>query len=233
LVRLGWSHGDQEEFTIEEMVKYFDFDHVQKSSAVMDVEKLNWLNGVHIRKATPERLLGIVVEDFAALFGDAASARVKTTLAVKLAALIQPKVKLLKEMADQLVPLCTPGAVEVDGSGLKWEKDPVLKTATKAAIRQACEELSKKIVAVGHKERSGADQVWGHIPSLSDIGVDHTAVDAFLRVIGEQHSVKLGDLAQPMRLLVTGRMVSASLFDVMAVLPWDVVQSRLEKAQSL
>ena len=60
LVRLGWSHGDQEEFTIEEMIKFFDFDHVQKSSAVFNVEKLNWLNGVHIRKATPERMLGIV-----------------------------------------------------------------------------------------------------------------------------------------------------------------------------
>lgn len=233
LVRLGWSHGDQEEFTIEEMVKFFDFDHVQKSSAVFDVQKLNWLNGVHIRKATPERLLGIVVEDYPDHFAGESMARAKTPLAAKLAALIQGKVKLMKEMAEQLVPLCTPGAVEVDTSGLKWEKDPALKSASQAAIRHISEDLAKKVLAAGNKERSGADQIWGRSPSLADIGMDHTAIDAYLRAICEQHGVKLGDLAQPMRLAVTGRMVSAGLFDVMAILPWDVVQSRLEKAISL
>ena len=64
-------------------------------------------------------------------------------------------------------------------------------------------------------------------------GMDHAAVDAFLRAISEQHGVKLGDLAQPMRLAVTGRMVSAGLFDVMAILPWDVVEARLRKVETL
>ena len=181
LVRLGWSHGDQEEFTVDEMVKYFDFDHVQKSSAVFNVDKLNWINGVHIRKSSPERLVGIVAEDYADAFAERAVARLKTPLAAKLAALIQPKVKLMKEMADQLVPLCTPGAVEVDGSGLKWAKDPALKAATQAAIRHASEELAKKVMSAGAKERTGTDQAWGRSPSLADIGMDHTGVDAFLR----------------------------------------------------
>jgi glutamyl-tRNA synthetase len=200
------------------MIQFFDFDHVQKSSAVFNVEKLNWLNGVHIRKAGTERILGIVLEDYSEHFGAEALARAKTPLGVQLVALIQPKVKLLKEVAEQLVPLCTPGAVEVDVSGLKWEKDPALKAATKAAVRHAHEELAKKV---------------GSAQSLAEAGMDHTAVDAFLRTISEQHGVKLGDLAQPMRLAVTGRMVSAGLFDVMAVLPWDVVSARLDKVQLL
>ena len=215
------------------MIKYLDFDHVQKSSAVFDVQSSTGSTESISERRRPsvysESSLRIMTEHF----GADSLARAKTPLAVKLAALIQGKVKLMKEMAEQLVPLCTPGAVEVDVSGLKWEKDPALKTATKAAVRHTCEELSKKVLAAGNKERSGADQVWGRAPSLSDIGMDHTGVDAFLRTISEQHGVKLGDLVQPMRLTVTGRMVSASLFDVMAVLPWDVVQTRLEKVQSL
>jgi glutamyl-tRNA synthetase len=233
LVRLGWSHGDQEEFSIAEMIEYFDFDHVQKSSAVFNVEKLNWVNGVHMRKAPPERLLKIVVEDYHDQFNPQAAERAQTEIGVKLVALIQQKVKLLKEIAEQLVPLCTPGAVEIDASGLKWNKDPALKTATKAAVLEACGGLSKKVSDHGKNQRSGKESAWGTSPSLSDIGMDHTAVDAFLRVIGEKHGVKLGDLAQPMRLAVTGRMVSAGLFDLMAVLPWDVVEARLRKVELL
>jgi glutamyl-tRNA synthetase len=232
---LGWSHGDQEEFTIEEMIQHFDFDHVQKSSAVFNVEKLNWVNGVHMRKASPERLAKIVTEDYADQFKaqPQSAEKAESEIGLKLVALIQQKVKLLKEIAEQLVPLCTPGAVDVDASGLKWLKDPALKTATQAAVAEACEELAKKVSAAGKNQRSGKNAVWGTSPSLHDVGMDHTAVDAFLRAIGEKHGVKLGDLAQPMRLVVSGRMVSAGLFDLMAVLPWDVIEPRLHKVASL
>jgi len=49
LVRLGWSHGDQEIFTKDELIKFFDFDHVGKKGAIFDIKKLEWLNGVYIR----------------------------------------------------------------------------------------------------------------------------------------------------------------------------------------
>jgi len=53
LVRLGWSHGDQEIFTIEEMIKSFDLQHISKSAAAFNTEKLNWLNQ-HYLKTLPE-----------------------------------------------------------------------------------------------------------------------------------------------------------------------------------
>jgi len=233
LARLGWSHGDQEVFSIQEMIQYFSFDHVQKSSAVFNMEKLLWLNGSHIRAASSERLLGIVTEDYSHHFMPAAAERAKTALGAQLVGLIQAKVKLVKEIAEQLVPLCTPGTIEVDTAGLKWEKDAKLKTPIQAAVKHAVEMLGKKMAGAPRTSRSGADKAWGDSPALSDIGMTPTEVDGILRQVSEQHGVKLGDLAQPMRLTVTGRLVSAGLFDLMAILPWDVVEPRLKKVETL
>ena len=52
LVRLGWSHGDQEVFTRDELIRYFSLDHVGKKGAVFDMDKLTWLNGVYLRDAS-------------------------------------------------------------------------------------------------------------------------------------------------------------------------------------
>jgi glutamyl-tRNA synthetase len=57
LVRLGWSHGDQEYFSIEEMVRLFDIADVNKSASTFDVGKLTWLNQQHMMRAPPEKLV--------------------------------------------------------------------------------------------------------------------------------------------------------------------------------
>lgn len=242
LARLGWSHGDQEIFSVEEMIRFFSFDHAQKSSAVFNQEKLLWLNGAHIRGAKPERLAAIVVEDYADAFGatsspnasgEVALKRVVSPLGAKLVALIQPKVKLMKEMADQLVPLCTPGAVEFDVASIKWGKDGSLRAPLQAAIQHVLAEWSKKFSALPDVVRTGADAAWGTKPSLGDAGMHHAEVDAYLKQVSEQFGVKLGDLAQPLRLAVTGRLVSAGLFELLAVLPWDGVEPRLKKVALL
>lgn len=232
LARLGWSHGDQEVFTRDEMIQYFSFDHVQKSSAVFNMEKLLWLNGEHIRRSSAERLRSVILEDYAHHFSDVALQRLKTPLALELVRLVQPKVKLMKEMAEQLVPLCTPGAVEVDASGLKWNKDNNLKVATQAAVKHALDLLGQKM-SNARSDRSTENQAWGGAPTLADAGMQSSDIDSFLRQIGEQHGVKLGDLTQPMRLTVTGRMVSVGLFDLLPHLPWDLVEARLRKVQEI
>ena len=60
LVRLGWSYGDQEVFSINELIQYFSFDNVGKSAAVFNPEKLLWLNSQYIIRAEPENLTGLV-----------------------------------------------------------------------------------------------------------------------------------------------------------------------------
>jgi len=174
----------------------------------------------------------VILEDYAHHFSDVALQRLKTPLALELVRLVQPKVKLMKEMAEQLVPLCTPGAVEVDASGLKWNKDNNLKVATQAAVKHALDLLGQKM-SNARSDRSTENQAWGGAPTLADAGMQSSDIDSFLRQIGEQHGVKLGDLTQPMRLTVTGRMVSVGLFDLLPHLPWDLVEARLRKVQEI
>ena len=96
LVRLGWSHGDQEVFTMQEMIDLFDIADVNKSASAFNPEKLLWLNQQHIMRSAPEHLarhlkpqlaaLGVVVQDEAKL---AAVAKAQ-----------QERAKTLKEMAQ-------------------------------------------------------------------------------------------------------------------------------------
>jgi glutamyl-tRNA synthetase len=60
LVRLGWSHGDQEYFSIEDMVRLFDIADVNKSASTFDVTKLTWLNQQHMMRATPGRIASVL-----------------------------------------------------------------------------------------------------------------------------------------------------------------------------
>jgi glutamyl-tRNA synthetase len=64
LVRLGWSRGDQEIFSIEEMLEYFDPSNINKSASSYNLDKLVWLNGHYINNTTNERLARLLKEDF-------------------------------------------------------------------------------------------------------------------------------------------------------------------------
>jgi glutamyl-tRNA synthetase len=94
LVRLGWSHGDQEIFSLQELVNLFSLESVGKSPAVFNPEKLLWLNAHYIKEAKPERLM----EEMKSLWpagtntGDAAFTK-------KVIADLQPRVKTLTELA--------------------------------------------------------------------------------------------------------------------------------------
>jgi glutamyl-tRNA synthetase len=96
LVRLGWSHGDQEVFSMEEMTQLFDIKDVNKSASAFNPEKLLWLSQQHIMRATPERLAQYLKPQLAAL-------GVNVTDDAKLAAVAkaqQERAKTLKEMAQ-------------------------------------------------------------------------------------------------------------------------------------
>lgn len=61
IVRLGWSCGDQEIFSMEELIQKFDLANVGKSAGIFNVEKLNWLNAHYIKQETDERLAQLIV----------------------------------------------------------------------------------------------------------------------------------------------------------------------------
>ncbi|HEY8856730.1 MAG TPA: glutamate--tRNA ligase [Rugosibacter sp.] len=65
LARLGWSHGDEEVFSMEQFTQWFDLDHITTSAAQFNTEKLNWLNAHYIKAADPQRLAAEVVRRLA------------------------------------------------------------------------------------------------------------------------------------------------------------------------
>ena len=214
LVRLGWSHGDQELFSMTEMIEFFDLSHVQVSGAVFNVEKLLWIAGEHLKKADPARLLTIVKSDFKDKFSDQTFSLLDGAYAKALIPFIQVKVKLVKELAEQLHPLLDPSAPSVDASGLKWNKDPAQKEKIKEAIRALKNEVSEKMNGKTYP---------------SECGFDHASVDALLRGTSEKFGLKLGDLTAPMRLFVTGQVTSAvGLFDLIPLMPWKTTASRID-----
>jgi glutamyl-tRNA synthetase len=216
LVRLGWSHGDQELFSLEEMIALFNLENVQVSGAVFNTEKLLWIAGEHMKKADPARLIGILKTDFKGAFSGVSLEALESGYARSLIPHLQPKVKLVSELAAQLDPLLDPGLRVVDSSALKWNKDETQKARIKEAIGALKSAFDSKIAQAGSA-------------SLSECGVDHSAVDGALRSLCETHGLKLGDLTQPMRLFVTGHpAASIGLFDLLPLMPWKTASIRLE-----
>jgi glutamyl-tRNA synthetase len=96
LVRLGWSHGDQEVFSLEEMQQLFDIADVNKSASAFNPDKLLWLNQQHIMRVTPERLGEYLKPQLAAL--GVAVTDERTLIAVARA--MRERGKTLREMAQ-------------------------------------------------------------------------------------------------------------------------------------
>ncbi|MBL0224432.1 MAG: glutamate--tRNA ligase [Geobacteraceae bacterium] len=99
LVRLGWSHGDDEIFSREEMVRLFDIGNVGRSASVFNPDKLNWLNAHYIKTGDPERLADLLLphlssRNVSTLSGPALMDVVKS---------LQERAQTLEEMADRAV----------------------------------------------------------------------------------------------------------------------------------
>jgi glutamyl-tRNA synthetase len=99
LVRLGWSHGDQEIFTIEEMCRLFDIKDVNKSASAFNPDKLLWINQQHIMRADPQRLATYLRPQLEALGVDASD----TAKLAAVAKAQRERAKTLKEMAQNSV----------------------------------------------------------------------------------------------------------------------------------
>jgi len=95
LVRLGWSHGDQEIFSMEEMLEYFDPKDINKSASIYNTEKLDWINAHYIKNSSNERLEKLLAEDFGV---DLSSIEQKEVLLDAL----KERAKTLKELASMI-----------------------------------------------------------------------------------------------------------------------------------
>ncbi|MGD9851845.1 MAG: glutamate--tRNA ligase [Nitrospirales bacterium] len=189
LVRLGWSHGDQEIFSIQEMVEHFDFKQVQSSAAVFNPEKLKWVNAQYLRTSDPKRVADALVPFLhQAGFGDAAIAKIPGGAE----ALIPP----LRERSETLLEFVE-GAVPYLAEPMAMDEGAAGKHLTPA-------------IAPSLKEFADLVEVE---PDFSK-----ESLEPILHALIERQGLKMGKVAQPLRVALTGRTISPGIFEVMALL---------------
>jgi glutamyl-tRNA synthetase len=202
LVRLGWSHGNDEIFTTDEAIAWFDVADVGKSPARFDFAKLADLNGHYIRQSSPAELAlelrallphlpnGPDLEQrFAAVGWDKLEAALPS---------LRERAKTLLELLEGAAYLTSPRPISPDAKAAQL---------LDAGGRDALRKLAGVLADVSD---------WSAAP-----------LEAAVRGHSEASGIKLGQLAQPLRAAVTGRTVSPPVFDVMAVLGREETLARI------
>ena len=193
LVRLGWSHGDQEIFSTEEMIAAFDLPQIGRSPARFDFAKLENLDGHYVRQSGDAALLEAIDRLLPHLAdGDAIAAKMTPQLRHQWLAAMPS----LKERAKTLIDL-------IDGARFLFADRPLkLDDQANALLTPQAREL------LGHL-RTDLAQVE---PWTAE------ATEQAVRMFAERRSAKLGAVAQPLRAALTGRTTSPGIFEVLTVL---------------
>jgi glutamyl-tRNA synthetase len=200
LLRLGWSHGDDEIISTDQAIEWFGLENVGKSAARFDVTKLTSLNGHYIREADNARLTDLVMERLQAAHPGRLAKEAQDRLFKGMAGL-KERAKTISELSENAtfyalqrpIPKTEKAQQQLgaDGTALLRDLRPVLATA----------------------------ETW------SD-----EALMAAAKGFGEAGGLKLGAVAQPVRAALTGSTVSPSVFEIMDVLGREETLGRLDDA---
>ena len=202
LVRLGWSHGDQEFFTTDEMIAAFDLAGIGRSPARFDFTKLENVNGHYMRAAADADILE-ALETILPEVGEAHGAPL--VLSPDLKAKFLTAMPGLKERAKTLIEL-------LDSAYYLYAVRPLNFDAKADSL---LDETARK--------RMGA--LASVLAALPDWTVE--ATEASVRSFADAEGAKLGQIAQPLRAALTGRGTSPPIFDVMIVLGREETLARL------
>lgn len=194
LVRLGWSHGDQEVFSKQEMVQLFDLTNINKAPAAFNTEKLLWLNQHYIKTSDPAHVAKELAWHMEKLKIDVSKGPALTEI-VKAQA---ERAKTLKEMAEK-------SQIFYEDE-VKFNDDAVQKNLT-ADIKPALKELRDALANLSEWNKE----------KIHDV-IAQTA---------EKLQLKLGKIAQPLRVAVTGDTISPSIDVTLYLLGKDKVVKRL------
>lgn len=193
LVRLGWSHGDQEIFSTEEMIAAFDLPQIGRSPARFDFAKLESLNGHYIRETRDADLITEIERLLPHIAGG-------TEFAAKLTpqgkAMLLAAMPSLKERAKTLVEL-------IDNAQFLFADRPI--------------RLDDKAAALLHPDARGL--IRALVPELETVeSWSAETTEVTVRNFAEAKGLKLGAVAQPLRAALTGHATSPGIFEVLAVL---------------
>ncbi len=196
LARLGWSHGDQEIFSREQLCELFDISEVGKAAAAFDMEKFAWVNFQHLKQSDPKDLARQVTPFLE-----------QRGCSVCDQQYLSAVVALLRERAHTLVELA-----EAAEFFVVEELEYDAKAVAKFLEEESLEKIRELAAAL-----EGLDR-WSH----DDIEA------AFHRIL-DKHGLKLGKLAQPVRVALSGGTVSPGIFEVCEVLGRARTISRLRQ----
>lgn len=202
LARLGWSHGDDEIMSTDEMISWFDVDGINKGASRFDFQKLEALNGHYIRAASDDYIFDQVSSLLPHLEGGFTLAK---SLLEDNKERLWAALPALKERAKTLVQL-------VDSTYFIHASRP-LEFDDKAS--SALNDEARAMLFDAHATLSGLNE-WNH-DSISDA----------LKGLADAKELKLGKIAQPIRAALTGRGTSPGAFDVLSILGQDEALHRI------
>jgi len=197
LLRLGWSHGDDEIISRDQAIEWFSLEAVGRSAARFDMERLTSLNAHYIREADDARLVALIRPRLAELIGgqpdEAAQARIQRGLAG-----LKPRASTLIELAEKAAFYAAPRPLEM----------------TAKAQKQVGPDALGHLSALARKLEAQPD--W-----------TEETLETVVRAYIDEHGLKLGTVAQPLRAALTGKTESPGLFEVLAVLGREESLARL------
>ncbi|MCW2317184.1 glutamyl-tRNA synthetase [Rhodoblastus acidophilus] len=205
LARLGWSQGDREFFSTQELIEAFSLDQVHRSPARFDYAKLENMNGQYMRGTPDDKLLAVFLDTLPYLpNGEAMAARIDDA---KKAQLLRAMAGL-KERAKTLIELA-------DGASFLFAQRPLAYDAKASEILKP--EAKAHLAALAPKLEALPD--W----------TAHAAEEVVRAYVAET-GAKLGQIAQPLRAALTGRGTSPGIFDVLETLGRDEALGRIRDA---
>lgn len=203
LARLGWSHGDQEIFSREELIEKFDLDRVVKSPAVFNPEKLLWLNAHYIASSEKSGLRELFdrLEPFLKSQGTPWRGAYDEPRFEKFHHALKGRSHTLVELADGMRPFLADDVAVDPAARQKF---------LKPEIAPALEALAADIEALDRFETA--------------------VLEAMFKALLERRGMKMSELAQPVRVALTGRTVSPGIIEVMDLLGQETTLRRLRAA---
>ena len=205
LARLGWSHGDDEVMSTEDMVRWFEIEDINKGAARFDIKKLEAINGIHMRQMPDEDLFRIFVDTLPFLEGGPA---LVTKLDEERKTKLLAAMPGLKERAKTLVEL-------MDGAAFLFAQRPL-----------ALDEKAQAIL-----DGDGRRVLQSLLPVLEKAEEwDAPALETAIKAFAEEQGLKLGKVAQPLRAALTGKSTSPGVFDVLALVGRDESLARIRDA---
>jgi len=198
LLRLGWSHGDDEFITTDQAIKWFDLADVGKSPSRFDVAKLTNLNAQYMREADADRLVKLITPSLSERLGWALSA-IETDRLAKGMNGLKERAKTIIELAESAYFYIAPRPLHMNEKAQKLLSEDGLEKLT--ALRDALDSLA---------------------------GWQADKMEDTVKQLAEKQDIKLGKFAQPLRAALSGSNISPGIFDVMDVLGREETLARLE-----